>query len=435
VNVLLIGSGGREHALAWKAAQSPRLKRLWVAPGNAGTSGLAREHPVENVPIQAGDALALSAFARANQVDLVIVGPEGPLAAGLADALRADGIRVFGPSAAAAQIEASKAFAKAFMARHGLPTARYAVCDSFETARAYLRAAEFPVVIKASGLAAGKGVILPESNAEAEDVLRRILLRGEFGAAGDQVVIEERLAGPEVSLLAFSDGVNVRPMPPAQDHKNLLDGDRGPNTGGMGAYAPAPICPPERVEELARHVLQPAVDGLREEHRPFSGVLYAGLMLTGDGPRVLEFNCRFGDPETQAILPLLETDLLDIVDAAAVGGAVGAEGGLAGVNIRWKPGAAACVVMASEGYPGTSPIGRPINGLDGSFENAVVFHAGTKLADGSVVTAGGRVLGVTGWGKELPEALANAYAAVEHVHFEGQHYRLDIGHRALEAQP
>jgi phosphoribosylamine--glycine ligase len=447
VNVLLIGSGGREHALAWKTAQSPRLQHLWVAPGNAGTAGDARasgdpqatrdaprgrlsksETPVENVPIQAGDAPALAAFARANDIDLVIVGPEGPLAAGLADALRADGIRVFGPSAAAAQIEASKAFAKAFMARHGLASARYAVCDSFESARAYLRTAEFPVVIKASGLAAGKGVILPDSHAEAEDVLRRILLQGEFGAAGDQVVIEERLAGPEVSLLAFSDGVNVRPMPPAQDHKNLFDGDRGPNTGGMGAYAPAPICPPEIVAELTRRILQPAVDGLREEHRPFIGVLYAGLMLTGDGPRVLEFNCRFGDPETQAILPLLETDLLDIATACA-------EGGLAGVDIRWKPGAAACVVMASEGYPGASPVGRPIHGLDGSFENAIVFHAGTKVANGGVVTAGGRVLGMTGWGGDLPAALANAYAAVEHIHFEGQHYRRDIGHRALEAQP
>jgi phosphoribosylamine--glycine ligase len=313
------------------------------------------------------------------------------------------------------------------MARHGLPTARYAVCDSFETARAYLRAAEFPVVIKASGLAAGTGVILPESNAEAEDVLRRILLQGEFGAAGDQVVIEERLAGLEVSLLAFSDGVTIRPMPPAQDHKNLLDGDRGPNTGGMGAYAPAPVCPAEMVAELTRGILQPTVDGLREEHRPFIGVLYAGLMLTGDGPRVLEFNCRFGDPETQAILPLLDTDLLDIAEAAA-------EGGLAGVDIRWKACAAACVVLASEGYPGVSPIGRPIHGLERSFENAIVFHAGTKVADEVVVTAGGRVLGVTGWGQDLPAALANAYAAVEHIHFEGQHYRRDIGHRAREAQ-
>lgn len=424
MNVLLVGSGGREHALAWKAAQSPRLGRLCVAPGNAGTAGTS----AENIPIQAGDTPALVAFARANQIDLVIVGPEGPLAAGLADALRAVGMRVFGPSAAAAQIEASKAFAKAFMARHGLPTARYAVADNFETARAYLRSADFPAVIKASGLAAGKGVIVPESNAEAEDVLRRILLQGEFGAAGDQVVIEERLAGPEVSLLAFSDGATVRPMPPAQDHKNLLDGDRGPNTGGMGAYAPAPICPPALVEDLTRLILQPAVDGLRAEARPFVGVLYAGLMLTGDGPRVLEFNCRFGDPETQAILPLLDTDVLDIGEAAA-------EGGLAGVDIRWKPGAAACVVMASQGYPGPSPIGRPIHGLEAALDKAVVFHAGTKLADGGVVTAGGRVLGVTGWGQELPAALANAYAAVEQIHFEGQHYRRDIGHRALEPQP
>ena len=283
------------------------------------------------------------------------------------------------------------------------------------------------MVIKASGLAAGKGVILPESEAEAEDVLRRILVAREFGAAGDQVIIEERLAGPEVSLLAFCDGVSVRPMPPAQDHKNLLDGDRGPNTGGMGAYAPAPICPPEMVAELTRTILQPAVDGLRAEGRPFVGVLYAGLMLTAEGPRVLEFNCRFGDPETQAILPLLESDLLDIAEACA-------EGKLADVAIRWKAGAAACVVLASEDYPSASPLGRPIHGLEQAFEDAIAFHAGTKTGAGEVVTAGGRVLGVTGWGSDLPGALAHAYAAVDGIHFDGQQYRRDIGHRALEPQ-
>ena len=425
MNVLLVGSGGREHALAWKICQSPRLTRLYVAPGNAGTDTSGER--AENVAVQASDTPALVALAQAKQIDLVIVGPEGPLAAGLADALRAAGMRVFGPSAAAAEIEASKTFSKAFMARQGLPTARYAAFDQFEPACDYVRAASFPVVIKASGLAAGKGVILPESEAEAEDVLRRILVAHEFGTAGDQVIIEERLAGPEVSLLAFCDGASVRPMLPAQDHKNLLDSDRGPNTGGMGAYAPAPICPPEMVAGLTRAFLQPAIDGLRAEGRPFVGVLYAGLMLTAGGPRVLEFNCRFGDPETQAILPLLESDLLDIAEACA-------EGRLAEVDIRWKPGAAACVVLASEGYPGTSPLGRPIAGLGQALEEAIVFHAGTQRAAGEVVTAGGRVLGVTGWGSDLPSALAHAYAVVNGIHFEGQQYRHDIGHRALEPE-
>jgi phosphoribosylamine--glycine ligase len=426
VRVLIVGSGGREHALAWKAAQSRRLARLFVAPGNAGTAGMSPALPVENVPIAADDTPALVAFTRAKDIDLVIVGAEGPLAAGLADALGATGVNVLGPSAAAAQIEASKAFAKAFMTRHGLPTARYVACDSFESARAFVRSADFPVVIKASGLAAGKGVILPDNLGESEEVLRRIMLEREFGAAGDWVVIEERLAGPEVSLLAFTDGATVRPMPPAQDHKNLLDGDAGPNTGGMGAYTPAPICPPAMADDITRQILQPAVDGLRDEGRPFAGVLYAGLMLTSDGPRVLEFNCRLGDPETQAILPLLNSDLLDIAEACA-------EGRLAEVDIHWKAGATACVVMASEGYPGKSPLGRPIRGLEGLFDSAVVFHAGTKRVEGQVVTAGGRVLGVTGWGKTLPEALGNAYGAAERISFQGQHFRRDIGHRALQA--
>ena len=428
MNVLLVGAGGREHALAWKLAQSPRLKQLFVAPGNAGTAGvigLAGQH-VENVAIPADDIPGLVGLARERQTDLVIVGPEGPLALGLADALQAAGIRVLGPSRAAAEIESSKAFAKAFMARHGLPTAGYAVCDSFQAALAYVRAAGTPVVIKASGLAAGKGVILPEGLAEAEAALRRMMLEHEFGAAGTQVVIEERLTGPEVSLLAFSDGRTLRAMPPAQDHKNLLDGDQGPNTGGMGAYAPAPLCPPALTAELTRLFLQPAVDGLRAEGRPFVGVLYAGLMLTPAGPRLLEFNCRLGDPEAEVILPLLETDLLEVAEACV-------EGRLADEDIRWKTGAAACVVMASEGYPGPSPLGRAIHGLEQSLPNAVVFHAGTKRVNGQVVTAGGRVLGVTGWGDNLPLALSNAYNAAGRVSFQGQQYRRDIGHHALVA--
>ncbi len=422
MRVLIIGSGGREHALAWKVRQSPRLKKLWIAPGNAGTAALG-----ENLPLPAEDAPALAAFARQNGVDLVIIGPEAPLAAGLADALRAAGLRVFGPSGAAAQIEASKAFAKQFMARHNIPTARFALFDDYQAACAHLRQADYPVVIKASGLAAGKGVILPERQAQAEQALRAILLEGAFGAAGAQVVIEERLSGPEVSLMAFTDGHVLRPMPPAQDHKRLLDGDAGPNTGGMGAYAPAEVvCPPALARQIVAEVLQPAVNGLRLEGMPFVGVLYAGMMLTPQGPRLLEFNCRFGDPETQAVLPLLDSDLLHVMDACI-------DGRLAEMDVRWKAEAAACVVLASAGYPGKTAAGVPISGLDAPLEDAVIFHAGTKLLDGQVLSAGGRVLGVTGLGADLRQALDRAYAAVTQVHFEGAQYRRDIGAAGLAA--
>ena len=424
INVLIVGSGGREHALAWKVAQSPRLSQLFVAPGNAGTSSVARH--TQNVPIAAEDIAGIVAFANEQAIDLTIVGPEGPLAAGLADRLRATGRLVFGPSQAAAQIESSKAFSKAFMQRHHIPTARFAAFTDFQAALKHLLTIDYPIVIKASGLAAGKGVILPDCADEAEAALRQIMLAHEFGAAGDEVIIEERLSGEEVSLLAFTDGVTVKPMPTAQDHKRIFDGDRGPNTGGMGAYAPAPICPSALAEEFTRSILQPTIDGLRAEGCPFAGVLYAGLMLTADGLRVLEFNCRFGDPETQAILPLLDSDLIDITEACAMGR-------LAEVDLRWQQGSAACVVLAAEGYPGKYPNGREILGLESSFENAVVFHAGTKLIDGKVVTAGGRVLGVTGWGQTLNLALNNAYAAIDRIAFEGMQYRKDIGHRALEA--
>ncbi len=423
MKVLLVGSGGREHALAWKIAQSPRLAHLWVAPGNAGTS----QHG-ENVPIAAENATELVHFAYSRAVDLVIVGPEAPLAAGLADNLRAMGLQVFGPSRAAAQIESSKAFSKAFMQRHAIPAPRSETFTKYVTALAFLHQSVTrgrpSVVIKASGLAAGKGVIVPDTLIEADAALRAIMIDRELGSAGDEVILEERLTGEEVSLLAFTDGVTVRPMPPAQDHKRLLDGDRGPNTGGMGAYAPAPICPPALAEAITRTVLQPAVDGLRLEGMPFIGVLYAGMMLTPDGPRVLEFNCRFGDPETQAILPLLETDLLDIVEACVTGR-------LKETNIRWKPGAAACVVLASQGYPGKPATGRLVSANLGETENAVVFHAGTKLQTGGVATSGGRVLGVTGMGMDLPAALAAAYAVVDKIHFEGMQWRKDIGWRAV----
>jgi len=417
VKVLIVGAGGREHAIAWKIAQSPRLSQLFVAPGNAGTAA-------NNISIAAEDSAGIVSFANQHQLDLILIGPEAPLANGLADALRATGRLVFGPSQAAAQIEASKAFSKAFMQRHHIPTARFAAFTDFREALKHLLRIDYPIVIKASGLAAGKGVILPDCADEAEAALRTIMLEHEFGAAGDEVIIEERLSGEEVSLLAFTDGVTVQPMPPAQDHKRIFDGDRGPNTGGMGAYAPAPICPPALVDEFTRTILQPTIDGLREEERLFSGVLYAGLMLTPDGPRVLEYNCRFGDPETQAILPLLDTDLIDIAEACAIGQ-------LNTIEVKWKSGAAACVVMASEGYPAKYPVGREIRGLEASFENAVVFQAGTKLSEGQVVTSGGRVLGVTGWGGTLREAVDTAYVAVKSIEFEGLQVRRDIGWRAF----
>jgi len=427
MRVLIVGSGAREHALAWKAAQSPLLERLYVAPGNAGTDDLAA-----NVAIRADDTAGLREFARSQSIDLVIVGPEAPLAAGLADALRVAGLAVFGPSAAAAEIESSKAFSKAFMQRHGLPTARYAAFTDYYAAIGHLLTLDEPLVIKASGLAAGKGVLLPDCADDAEAALRQIMLDREFGAAGDSVIIEERLSGPEVSLLAFTDGVTVRAMPPAQDHKRLHDGDQGPNTGGMGAYAPAPICPPELVEQLTRDILQPTVDGLRAEGRPFVGVLYAGLMLTPAGPRVLEFNCRFGDPECQALLPLLDTDLLEIAAACAAGR-------LAEVDVRWMgrsdARAAACVVLAAPGYPAAPESGHVIHGLDADLPNTVVFHAGTRRAGEQIVTAGGRVLGVTGWGADLPAALQAAYARANQINFEGQQYRRDIGAQALTAAP
>jgi phosphoribosylamine--glycine ligase len=418
MNVLIIGSGGREHALTWKVAQSPRLTKLYVAPGNAGTAAYNQSLAVTN-------HAEVVTFAQQHQIDFVIIGPEAPLADGLADSLRAVGFKVFGPSQAAAELESSKAFSKAFMARHNIPTARFEAFVDYEEAMEYLQGLDYSVVIKASGLAAGKGVILPQTTGEAEAALRAIMLDHEFGAAGDEVIIEECISGEEVSLLAFSDGFTVKAMPPAQDHKRLLDGDNGPNTGGMGAYAPAPICPPNLAEELTQTILQPVIDGMRAEGRPFVGVLYAGLMLTPNGPSVLEFNCRFGDPETQVIIPLLNSDLLEITEACA-------DGRLADTPIEWKTGAAACVVIASEGYPAKYPTGRVINGLDAQLEDAVVFHAGTSTQEEQTVTSGGRVLAVTGWGESIADALSKAYAAVKQVEFEGMQYRKDIGWRAVQ---
>jgi phosphoribosylamine--glycine ligase / phosphoribosylformylglycinamidine cyclo-ligase len=420
MNILIIGSGGREHAIAWKVAQSPKQTKLYIAPGNPGTDFLG-----DNVALKLDDHRGIIKLCKEKAIDLVIVGPEGPLANGLADALSDAGIKAFGPRRAAAQIEASKSFSKQFMARHGIPTARFAIFTDLQNAVDHLDTIDYPVVIKASGLAAGKGVILPASRDEAITALRSMLVEQEFGAAGAEVVIEERMAGPEVSLMAFTDGKTIVPMVSAQDHKRLRDGDEGPNTGGMGAYAPAPIFSAELLEEALESVLKPAVNGLRLEGAPFVGVLYAGLILTPQGISTLEFNCRFGDPETQVVLPLLETDLLEIVEACV-------DGHLDQVDIRWKSESAVCVVLASEGYPGKLVYGKLTQGSRQKYEHGVCFQAGTRRDGNKIITAGGRVFGVTAWDTSLEKAVRRTYGIVEKIHFEGMQYRKDIAHRALK---
>ncbi len=419
MNILIIGSGGREHAIAWKVKQSHKLKNLYVLPGNPGTAQLA-----ENVDgISVDDHPTIIEFCRKKQIDLVVVGPEAPLANGVADALSAAGIRCFGPRRAAAQIEASKSFAKQFMARHGIPTARYQIFTDVQSAIKHIETVDYPIVIKASGLAAGKGVILPETMEEAKTVLEAMLVNREFGAAGDEVVIEERLVGQEISLMAFTDGESILPMLPAQDHKRLLDGDRGPNTGGMGAYAPASICTAVMISDIKESILQPAVSGLQKEGTPFVGVLYAGLILTLNGPSVLEFNCRFGDPETQAVLPLLETDLLEIFEACV-------NGNLKDMEIIWKDGVSVCVGLASKGYPEKAETGKVVT-FNMLPEDMVCFHAGTKTNNGTVLTAGGRVFGLTAWAGNIESAIKQVYANINKVSFDGMYYRSDIAHRAL----
>ncbi|MEN9564713.1 MAG: putative phosphoribosylamine--glycine ligase [Chloroflexota bacterium] len=419
MNVLVIGSGGREHAIVWKVSQSPKLTKLYALPGNPGTAELA-----ENViGISVNDHTAVTSFCKEKQIDLVIVGPEAPLAAGLVDSLSGQRIRCFGPSQAAAQIEASKSFAKDFMAQHHIPTAKYATFSNYDEAVQYLETADYPIVIKASGLAAGKGVILPETIDEAKSALEDILVKKVFGEAGAEVIIEERMTGQEVSLMAFTDGKSVVPMLPAQDHKRLLDGDKGLNTGGMGAYAPAPIFTSAMMNEAVENVLKPAVHGMKSEGNPFVGVLYAGLMLTSNGIRTLEFNCRFGDPETQVVLPLLETDLVEITNACA-------DGNLANINIQWKTGAAVCVVLASKGYPEKVEGGKVVT-IEQLPDDMVCFHAGTKMENENLITSGGRVFGLTAWAEDIAGAVKKVYANIGKVTFDGMQYRKDIAHRAL----
>ncbi len=417
MNLLLIGSGGREHALAWKLSQSAQVERIFVAPGNGGTATTAK---CENLPISDSDLTGLLAFAQERAIDLTVVGPEVPLVAGVVDRFQAAGLRIFGPVQAAAQLEGSKAFSKAFMHRHGIPTAQAQVFSDFESAADFVGILGAVPVIKASGLAAGKGVILPDSRDEAVDVLRSVMVEGRFGEAGATVLIEERLTGPEMSVLAFSDGRSLCVMPPAQDHKRRGDGDTGPNTGGMGAFAPSPLATPELLAEVERTILRPTIDGMAAEGAPYVGVLYTGLMLTDDGVKVIEFNCRFGDPETQVVLPLLESDLVDLMQACI-------DGRLDAMTPVWRAGAATTVVMASGGYPGDYAKGEPIDGLAGAeAAGCSVFHAGTSLADGQLLTNGGRVLSVTGLGDDLAGAAQKAYAGLAHISFDGAVWRTDI---------
>jgi len=419
MRVLVVGSGGREHALSWKISRSPLVRALYAAPGNPGIAKVATL-----VPIPSDDVERLAAFARDERIDLVVVGPEAPLVAGLADRIARLGIPVFGPAAAAAEIEGSKAFAKDIMRAAGIPTAAYEAFDAPGPALAWARARGGRVVVKADGLAAGKGVVVCSDLAEVEEALKTILVDRLYGGAGARVVVEERLTGPEASCIGFTDGERVRMLPAAQDHKRIFDGDQGPNTGGMGAFSPTPEVSAELLAAVERDVLVPAVRELARRGKPFRGALYAGLMLTPDGPRVLEFNARLGDPETQPLMMRLAGDVVPVLLAAA-------KGDLSGVTLEADRRAAAGVVLAAEGYPAKPVVGDVIQGADGPFEQDVqVFHSGTKLdAQGRLVTAGGRVLTVCALGEGVADAAARAYAAASRIHFRGLQHRRDIGNK------
>lgn len=422
MNVLVVGGGGREHALVWKVSRSPRVRKIYAAPGNAGMAQLA-----ECVPVKAEDVPGLLSFAKTHAVDLTIVGPEGPLSLGIVDAFQKEGLRIFGPSGKAAEIEANKAFTKDLMQKYNIPTAEYGTFTDRAAAETYIRKKGAPIVVKAAGLAAGKGVIVAETIEEALEAIDLIMGKKAFGAAGDVVVVEECLRGEEASFMAFTDGTTVVPMASSQDHKRVFDADRGGNTGGMGAYSPAPIVTREIEQQVMERVMIPTVRAMEKEGRLFKGVLYAGLMIHHGEAKVLEFNARFGDPETQPIMSRLDSDLIDIIEAIL-------DGRLANVPVAWKKESAVCVVMASGGYPGSYEKGKEIRGLDraASVKNVMVFHSGTALRNGKVVTDGGRVLGVTGLGHSVAAAIEAAYAGVREITFDGAHYRRDIGARALE---
>ena len=422
MKVLVVGGGGREHALVWKISQSPKVTKIYAAPGNAGIAGLA-----ECAPIKAEDVPGLLAFAKAKAIDLTIVGPEGPLSMGIVDEFTKAGLRIFGPSGKAAEIEASKRFSKDLMKKYHIPTAEYGVFTDKAAAAAYVREKGAPIVVKADGLAAGKGVVVAETVEEALKALDIIMTEKAYGTAGERVVVEECLRGEEASFMAFSDGRTVVPMASSQDHKRVFDADKGPNTGGMGAYSPAPVVTKQLERKVMDTIMIPTVRAMEKEGRLFKGVLYAGLMIRNNEARVLEFNARFGDPETQPVMARLDTDLIEIIEAIL-------DGRLSTLEIKWKPESAVCIVMASGGYPGNYEKGKKIAGLDtaAGLKGVLVFHSGTAMKNGNIVTDGGRVLGVTGLGPAVAAAIDNAYKGAREISFDGAHYRRDIGARALE---
>ncbi len=424
MKVLIVGSGGREHALAWKIAQSPLADKIFCAPGNAGI----RRH-AECADIEDSDLRGLRKFALDNKIDLTVVGPEAPLCAGIVDFFKARGLKIFGPSQAAARLEGSKIFAKNLMRQHNIPTADFRTFDSADRAKAYIDMVGAPLVVKADGLAAGKAALVCHDTQQAHEAVNRILIEGEFGEAGNRLLIEQCLSGEEVSMLALTDGRCIAMMPPCQDHKPVFDGDRGPNTGGMGAYCPAPVLTSEWEKMVEREIIIQTIHAMNREERPYRGVLYAGLMVGEDEADVLEYNCRFGDPEMQPLAMQLKSDIVPLLSAAV-------EGNLADVEIEWHDGASLCVIMASGGYPGKYEKEMPISGLEEveKMEDVLVFHSGTRMEGDSYITDGGRVLGVTARAGSMEEAKKLAYRAVEKIHFPGAHYRTDIGSKATFRQ-
>ncbi len=421
MKVLVIGSGGREHALVWKLVQSPKVEKVYGAPGNPGIAQIG-----ECVNISPTDIKGLADFAEREGIDLTVVGPEAPLVAGIVDEFESRGLKIFGPSKEAAKLEGSKAFSKEMMKKYGVPTADFEVFDDPEKAKEYIRKKGAPIVVKADGLAAGKGVVVAQNVEEAFEAIDKIMIEKVFGDAGNRVVVEDCLVGEEASYLVVTDGENFIPLATAQDHKAVFDGDKGPNTGGMGAYSPAPVLSKEMEKEVQEKVIKPILQGMKEEGYPFKGILYAGLMITEEGPKVLEFNVRFGDPEAQVILRRLKTDLVDVCQSVIEENLID--------SLEWIPETAICVVLASEGYPGKYEKGKVITGIEEAekIDNVVVFHAGTAIKDGKLVTNGGRVLNVTALGKDIVKARENVYKAIEKIHFDGMHYRKDIGLKALK---
>ena len=422
MKVLVIGSGGREHALVWKISQSPKVSQIYCAPGNAGISQLA-----QCIDIDADNIEKLTDFAQKEKINLTVVGPELPLSKGIVNEFNKQGLRIFGPSKEATEIESSKVFSKYLMKKYNIPTANYEVFQNSEEALDYIKQQTFPLVIKADGLAAGKGVFIVKNLDQAEDALNTLMKKKTFGEAGRQIVIEEFLEGEEVSILAFCDGKTVVPMVSSQDHKKIFDNDLGPNTGGMGAYSPVPFYPNEFKKTVLEEILKPTVKGLQSERREYKGVLYAGLVLTKEGPKVLEFNARFGDPETQVVLPRLKTDLVDILNAVI-------EETLHKINIEWEDNAAVCVVVASGGYPGKYQKGKVIMGLERleKMKDIIAFHAGTKFQEGRIVTSGGRVLGISAWDDTISKTKEKVYEGVEEIYFEDMYYRKDIAVKAIK---